>query len=496
MTSTLLLSATKLSPSFQQTPTIISIIMSNIPPKTPQKPQAGLAPANQRVPLALGQIAEGYYYSVQFVFPQFLNNPSPLQHVPTALAGGMPRYEVKQMQRRKQNGMLTDKNIDHARICLVVSIEDDHVILLLASTKPRTTYASTEHRWVPFEGSPNLPLQPRVVVKTAPAAAAFTNPSPAAPKPYLCFTHALKVQPITANMLLPNTPTLGNGAFKHTKSFLNGGNMLYCPNIDELKVVHEAYWQGVRYDNQGQQVKAAPSGGPSSTGGSGSDPSSNSKSLISGMTECAGLSCVEGSGPGGRLTREGDSESGSGSGNSSNVNRREASSGQNDIVHPSGGTSEELIEGAEAVTEHGKRKFSADHGPASKGIKLAQVIEHVEFFPPLKRKAYGGWVKDEDVFISHQDRQRMLQAMTGDPDAQLGTLREGYWEPIEDSESEDEDEEIKGEAVDEVAISRGDRMIKGGGTTLLGTFGVDMAGEPVPTHAMFFPFAGEGTAVV
>jgi hypothetical protein len=106
------------------------------------------------------------------------------------------------------------------------------------------------------------------------------------------------------------------------------------------------------------------------------------------------------------------------------------------------------------ATSH-RTKSHANNLCCVEGIKLAQVIEHVEFFPPLKGKAYGGWVKDEDVFISHQDRQRMLQAMTGDPDAQLGTLGEGYWEPIEDSESEDEDEEIKDEAVDEVTISRG-----------------------------------------
>jgi hypothetical protein len=65
--------------------------------------------------------------------------------------------------------------------------------------------------------------------------------------------------------------------------------MLYCPSIDELRVVHETYWQGVRYDNQGQQVEAAPSGGHSGTSGSGFDPGSDSRYLVSGMTECAEL---------------------------------------------------------------------------------------------------------------------------------------------------------------------------------------------------------------
>jgi hypothetical protein len=37
-------------------------------------------------------------------------------------------------------------------------------------------------------------------------------------------------------------------------------------------------------------------------------------------------------------------------------------------------------------------------------------------------------------------------------------------------------------------------MIKGG-TAFLGSFRVDMVGEPVPTDAIFFPFAGEGIAV-
>lgn len=245
--------------------------MSKIQPEMPQNLQAGQAPGNQRSPLALSQIAEGYYYSVQFAFSQFLNDPSPLGDLPTAPARKTSSFEVKQVQRRKRNGMLTDKDVGNGRICLVVGIENNHVLMLLASTQLRTTYAGTEHRWIPFEGSPNLPLQPGVVVKTAPNAAAFATPPPSAPKAYLCFTHALKVQPITAGMELPNMPTLGNGTFKHTKNFLNFGSMLYCPSINELKAVHEAYWQGVRYDYRGKRV-AAPSGDPRGTGGSGSDP--------------------------------------------------------------------------------------------------------------------------------------------------------------------------------------------------------------------------------
>ena len=150
------------------------------------------------------------------------------------------------MFKQNRTEMLTDADIGHRRICLAVSVEYDHVVLLLASTQPRTTYAGTEHRWVPFDGSPLLPLQPRMAVKTAPTANAFTNPSPARAQPYLCFTHALKVQPITANMLLP---AFRKGASGFTRSFYQSGSMLFCPNIDQLKIVHEAYWQGVRYDN-------------------------------------------------------------------------------------------------------------------------------------------------------------------------------------------------------------------------------------------------------
>ena len=67
-------------------------------------------------------------------------------------------------------------------------------------------------------------------------------------------------------------PTLGNGTFKHTKNFLNFGSTFYCPNMNELMAVHEAYWQGVRYDNRGKRVEQASSGDPRGTGGTGSDP--------------------------------------------------------------------------------------------------------------------------------------------------------------------------------------------------------------------------------
>ena len=114
-------------------------------------------------------------------------------------------------------------------------------------------------------------------------------------------------------------------------------------------------------------------------------------------------------------------------------------------------------------------------------MKLAQVIEDVEFLPPLRRKPYEGWIKDEDVLISREYSQRMYQVVTGDPNAQIGIPLEGFWEPIEDSGCEDDDD--SGEEV----ISSQEDMIVGGGTALLGSFEVD-ADEPLPQHAVFFPF--------
>ena len=73
----------------------LSVTMPNTPLKTPPEPQVGGASANQRAPLRITEIAAGYYYSVQFVYPQFLNYPPPLQHVPAALPGQTPKYEVE-----------------------------------------------------------------------------------------------------------------------------------------------------------------------------------------------------------------------------------------------------------------------------------------------------------------------------------------------------------------------------------------------------------------
>ena len=116
-----------------------------------------------------------------------------------------------------------------------MGIENDLVLMLLASTQLRTAYSDTEHRWVPIEGSPNLPFQPEAMVKTAPVAAAFAAPPPSASKAYLCFMHALRIQLITAGMELPSMPTLGNGTSNIQKTFLNFGSMLCCPNINELR---------------------------------------------------------------------------------------------------------------------------------------------------------------------------------------------------------------------------------------------------------------------
>lgn len=58
-------------------------------------------------------------------------------------------------------------------------------------------------------------------------------------------------------------------------------------------------------------------------------------------------------------------------------------------------------------------------------MKFARVIEDVNLFPPpVKRKPYKGWVKD--VFVSLEEEQMVFQEITGDPNAQVRPLPEGY----------------------------------------------------------------------
>ena len=89
----------------------------------------------------------------------------------------------------------------------------------------------------------------------------------------------------------------------------------------------------------------------------------------------------------------------------------------------------------------------------------------------------------------------MLQALTGDPEARLGTLPEGYWEPIEDMSSEDEDAGVLDQADHEAPFDSTEISISSGGISLHNFFGSNMVGEAVPTHAMLFPLTGEGTEI-
>ena len=89
----------------------------------------------------------------------------------------------------------------------------------------------------------------------------------------------------------------------------------------------------------------------------------------------------------------------------------------------------------------------------------------------------------------------MLQALTGDPEARLGTLPEGYWEPIDGTDSENEGEGVPDQTDHEAPFDSPEVSISSGGISFHDFFGSDMVGDAVSTHAMLFPLTGKGTEI-
>jgi hypothetical protein len=156
-------------------------------------------------PLDLEHLVVDGFYWVRLVFPELLNETSPLTHrvLPT---GKPPVFPVDHLDKRTSNGLWRvhrRRGLDnYFGLCLVIRrvAESQSVLVMIGSTHPYLV-----HRWIPFQNHPFLQDQPQIsVLASIPEAFNLGNYNT-----YLCYTHILQAKPVKRWANKPQSPYLG-----------------------------------------------------------------------------------------------------------------------------------------------------------------------------------------------------------------------------------------------------------------------------------------------
>ena len=220
-------------------------------PRMPPCVRRRIAPRPSVRPTAPGSVhvVIGKMYIMELEFPAVLNSKSPIAPSPwiedwrTANSQRTGRFNIRAVRRRFGVVLSWDPSTN--------------VVVVLVGTKA----PGQAHRYVPFYRTTRLPQQTTEVLIPSPRDAFTTRPS------YLNFSHAIRVVVVQAGD--------GSSSSVPTQSYFVdvppnfGAVTLSAPEIAKLRALHEGYWTGLRYTDDGGSYYLGAGGVGGAGGGSG-----------------------------------------------------------------------------------------------------------------------------------------------------------------------------------------------------------------------------------